>query len=414
MIRRALRAIKRSIAAPFLFLIDVTGADRMCKYLPPLLANLGRKKIRTTLTLLSIFVAFALFGLLSAIKVAFGAGIDITGVDRLVMTSKVSIIQMLPISYLQRIRATEGVDNAAFAVWFGAVYQDPKNFFPQHAVVPEDWLDLFPEYLLPAERKEAWFNNRTGAIVGRKTAERFGWKVGDRVPLQGTIWRRAGDAPWEFDIEGIYDGAQKSTDETLFLFHYAWLDETMREQWGSFGQVGWFVIRIDDPDAAPQIAERLDAQFANSSAETKTATEKAFIQGFANQTGNIAKIVAAIVSVVFFTMLLVAGNTMAQSVRERTGELAVWKTLGFTDRQVMGLVLGESFFFAALGGVPALVLVAWLTGKGIGGSFLPTIYLPTSALALGFGLVILLGLVTGAVPALQALRLNIVDALRRT
>ncbi len=429
MIRRVLSAIGRSIAAPFrillsllgrlvrplfLFLIDLSGADRLLRYLPPLLANLGRKKVRTTLTLLSVFVAFALYGLLSAIKVAFGAGIDITGVDRLVMTSKVSIIQMLPISYLQRIRATEGVENAAFAVWFGGVYQDPKNFFPQYAVDPEDWLDLYPEMVVPAEQKEAWFRTRTGAIVGRKTAERFGWKVGDKVPIQGTIWRQPDDVAWEFDLVGIFNGAEKSTDETPLIFHYEWLDETMRERWGSFGQVGWYVVRIADPEAAPQIAQRLDAQFANSSAETKTATEKAFIQSFANQTGNIGKIVAGIVSVVFFTMLLVAGNTMAQSVRERTGELAVLKTLGFSDRQVMGMVLGESFFFAAVGGGTALGLVWWLTKNGLGSAFFPTIYLPTSALALGVGLVMLLGLVTGAVPAWQALRLDIVDALRRT
>ncbi len=405
----------RLVRPVFLLFVDLTGADRLLKYFPPLLANLGRKKIRTTLTLLSIFVAFALYGLLSALKVAFGAGIDITGVDRLVMTSKVSIIQMLPLSYLQRIRATEGVENAAYAVWFGGVYQDPKNYFPQYAVDPEDWLDLYPENLLPAEQKEAWFRTRTGAIVGRTSAERFGWEVGDKVPIQGTIWRQPDDAAWEFDLVGIFDGAETSTDESPLMFHYEWLDEVMSERFGgSFGQVGWYAIRIADPEAAPQVAERLDAQFANSSAETKTATEKAFIQSFANQTGNIGRIVAGIVSVVFFTMLLVAGNTMAQSVRERTGELAVWKTLGFSDRQVMGMVLGESFFFAALGGGTALAIVWWLTKNGLGSAIFPTIYLPSKALALGIGLVLLLGLVTGAVPAFQALRLNIIDALRRT
>ena len=190
----------------------------------------------------------------------------------------------------------------------------------------------------------------TRAVVGRVTAERFDWQVGDRIPIQGTIWRQPDESAWEFDLVGIFDGAEKSTDETPLLLHYEWLDEVLSQSWGSFGQVGWYAIRIADPEAAPQLAERLDRQFANSSYETKTATEKAFIQSFANQTGNIAKIVAGIVGVVFFTMLLVAGNTMAQSVRERTGELAVWKTLGFSDRQVMGMVLGESFFFAAVGG----------------------------------------------------------------
>ena len=381
------------------------------KYLHLVWANLKRKKIRTGLTLLSIFVAFALFGLLSAIKTAFGVGIDITGIDRLLTIHKVSIIQLLPISYLNRVKAIEGVADAAFAVWFGGIYQEPKNFFAQHAVEPEDFLRLYPEMLLPEEQKQAWFANRTGAVVGRVTAERFGWKVGDRIPIQGTAWRPRDGSSWEFDIEGIYEGAEKSTDETLFLFHYDYLDQAMG---GDLGLVGWYILRIDDPQQAVQVAERIDTQFANSAAETKTSTEKAFIQDFANQTGNIQKIVTGIVSVVFFTLLLVAGNTMAQSVRERTGELAVLKTLGFTGRQVMTMVLGESLLIALLGGSAGLAVVWWATLSGdLGGTMFPTLYFPTSALLVGLVIAVLLGLVTGAVPAMQALRLNIVNALRR-
>ncbi len=341
------------------------------KYLHLVWANLKRKKIRTGLTLLSIFVAFALFGLLSAIKTAFGVGIDITGIDRLLTIHKVSIIQLLPISYLNRVKAVEGVADAAFAVWFGGIYQEPKNFFAQHAVEPEDWLRLYPEMVLPEEQKQAWYANRTGAIVGRVTAERFGWKVGDRIPIQGTAWRPRDGSSWEFDLEGIYEGAEKSTDETLFLFHYDYLDQAMG---GELGLVGWYVLRIDDPQSAVQIAERIDKQFANSSAETKTSTEKAFIQDFANQTGNIQKIVTGIVSVVFFTLLLVAGNTMAQSVRERTGELAVLKTLGFTGRQVMVMVLGESLLIALLGGGAGLLAVWGAAQTGdLGGTMVPAL-----------------------------------------
>ncbi len=383
------------------------------KYLHLVWANLRRKKIRTALTLLSIFVAFALFGILSAIKAAFGVGIDIAGIDRLLTIHKVSIIQMLPISYLNRIKATEGVADAAFAVWFGGIYQEPKNFFAQHAVEPEDFLRLYPEFVLPEDQQEAWFANRTGAVVGRKTADRFGWKIGDRIPIQGTAWRPQDGSSWEFDLEGIYEGTEKSTDETLFLFHYDYLDQAVTG--GNLGLVGWYIVRIEDPQATVGVAERIDQQFANSSAETKTSTEKAFIQSFANQTGNIQKIVSGIVSIVFFTLLLVAGNTMAQSVRERTSELAVLKTVGFSDRQVMSMVLGESLLVALLGGGTGLVVVWWLTQTtDLGGTMFPTLFMPASALISGFGFAVLLGVVTGAVPAWQALRLNIVNALRRS
>ncbi|MEM7357150.1 MAG: FtsX-like permease family protein, partial [Acidobacteriota bacterium] len=281
-----------------------------------------------------------------------------------------------------------------------------------HAVDPEAWLRLYPEFVLPEEQKQAWYANRTGAIVGRMTAERFGWEIGDRVPLQGTAWRPQDGSAWEFTIEGIYDGAEKSTDKTLFLFHYDYLDQAVAQ--GDLGIVGWYVLRIDDPQSAVQVAQRIDKQFANSSAETKTTTEKAFVQSFANQTGNIQKIVTGIVSVVFFTLLLVAGNTMAQSVRERTSELAVLKTLGFTGRQVMAMVLGESVLVALLAGGGGLFLFYVLAQSGdLGGSWLPTLFLPTSALFSGLALALGLGLATGAVPAWQALRLNIVNALRR-
>ncbi|MEM7584619.1 MAG: ABC transporter permease [Acidobacteriota bacterium] len=381
------------------------------KYLHLLWANLRRKKIRTSLTLLSIFVAFALFGVLSAIKAAFGVGVDITGIDRLLTIHKVSIIQPLPISYLNRIKATEGVSDAAFAVWFGGIYQEPKNFFAQMAVEPEDWLRLYSEFVLPEDQKQKWFSTRTGAVVGRVTAERFGWEVGDRIPIQGTAWRPQDGSSWEFDLVGIYEGAEKSTDETQFLFHYDYLDQAMG---GNLGIVGWYVLRIDDPQGSVEVAERIDQQFANSSNETKTSTEKAFVQSFANQTGNIQQIVTGIVSIVFFTLLLVAGNTMAQSVRERTGELAVLKTVGFTDRQVMAMVLGESLLVAILGGGAGLLMVWWLTQTtDLGGTMFPTLFMPVSALISGFGFAILLGFVTGAVPAWQALRLNIVNALRK-
>ncbi len=380
------------------------------RFLPLIWRNLLRKKTRTSLTLLSIFVSFVLFGLLTAIKTAFGMGVDLTGIDRLVMLNKVSIIQPLPISYKERIAATPNVVDVTYASWFGGIYQDPKNQFAQMAVEPAGYLRLYPEFIVPEEQKQAWFANRTGVLVGRALITKYGWKIGDRIPIQGTIYRTRDGSTWEFTVEGIYDGAEKGTDTTQFLFHYDYLNETM----GRFDQVGWYIIRIDDPDKAAAIAENIDLRFANSPAETKTSTEKAFVQSFANQMGNIGAIVTGIVSVVFFTLLLVAGNTMAQAVRERTGELAVLKTLGFTDGQTMGLVLAESFVLAVVGGGAGLGLIYWLTHSfNLGGTMLPALYMPAEALGWGLALVFLLGLVTGAIPAYQALRLTIVDALRR-
>lgn len=382
------------------------------RFLPLLWGNLMRKKLRTAFTLLSILVAFLLYGYLSAINVAFEMGVDVAGADRLITIDKVSIIQLLPVSYQDRILEVEGVDQVVHATWFGGIYQEASNFFPQMPVEPERYLDIYPEFLLPEDQKKAWLEDRTGAIVGRATADRFGWKVGDRIPLQPTIWRQSGgDQAWEFDLVGIYDGAEKGTDTTQFLFHYDYFDEAR-----AFGQgmVGWYVVRVKDPEQAVAVAERIDRLFQNSPSETKTATEQVFAQAFANQLGNIGMIITAVLSAVFFTILLVAGNTMAQSVREKTGELAVLKTLGFSMRQVVGFVLAESMALAILGGGTGLIL-AWalIAGGDPTGGFLPVFYFPVPDLLMGVGWMALLGLATGLVPSVQAVRLRIVDALRR-
>lgn len=382
------------------------------KYWPLVWSNLRRKKFRTLFTLLSIFVAFVLFGYLAAINMAFRLGVDVAGADRLVLIHKVSLIQPLPYSYLGRIQGIPGVVDVAHASWFGGIYQEPANFFPQMAVDPESYLRLYPEFLLPEEQKQAWFANRTGAIAGRTTAERFGWKVGDRIPIQATIWRKKdGSSAWEFELEGIYDGAEEATDTTQFLFHYDYFDEA--RQFGE-GLVGWYIIRIEDPERAVEIADRIDGTFANSPFETKTSTEKAFVQGFAKQIGDIGLIIGAILSAVFFTILLVAGNTMAQSVRERTNELAVLKTLGYSSGLVLVLVLTESFVLAGSGGGLGLA-VSWLLiqqGDPTGGA-LPAFFFPPGDILLGVGCALALGLAAGIFPAVGAMRLRIVDALRR-
>ncbi len=379
------------------------------KFLYLIWRNLMRKKVRTALNLLSVFIAFVLFGVLLAVKTGLEAGVELAGLDRMITYHKVSLIQLLPESYGRKMLAVGGVDGVGHGTWFGGVYQDPKNFFARIAIDPS-YLEMYPEIQLPEEQKEAWLRNRTGAIAGRKTAERFGWQVGDRIPIQGDIWRTPDDSAWEFVIEGIYD-ADKGYDTTNFFFHHEYLTETT----GVEGQVGWYVLRIEDPERSAAVAGDVDRMFANSPAETKTSTEKAFNQGFANQVGNVGKIVTAVLGVVFFTLLLVAGNTMALSVRERFNELGVLKTLGFTDTGVLGLVLGESYLVTLLGGGTGLALITWLTRAfDLGGSMLPTLYLPSGGVLLGMAMLVLMGFVAGAIPAFQARRLTIVDALRRT
>ncbi len=382
------------------------------KFLPLVWKNIWRRKIRTIFTLLSIFVAFLLFGLLMTIRTAFSLGVELAGVDRLVVIHKVSLIMPLPVSYQARLASTPGVEMATHASWFGGIYQDPQNFFAQMAVEPEPYMKIYKEFHLPPDQMKAWLADRQGAIVGRDLAKRFGWKVGDRVPIQATIWRPksgAGDT-WLFNISGIYDG-NPGTDLTNFFFRYDYLDENRRN---GTGLVGWYIVKIADPGQSAALAQKFDDMFANSDAETKTTTEKGFIEGFAKQIGDIGAIMMAILAAVLFTILLIVGNTMAQSVRERTSELAVLKTLGFSNAAVVTLVLVESMFIAMLGGMFGLGL-AWLFVQGGDPThgMLPAFVLPTRDIAAGVATMALMGLIAGALPAIGAMRLRITDALRR-
>jgi putative ABC transport system permease protein len=382
------------------------------KYLYLIFSSLKRKKLRTGLTVLSIMVAFVLFGYLTAIRQAFDAGVEVAGADRLIVRHKVSLIQLLPQSYESRMENIDGVDNATHSTWFGGIYQEPRNFFAQMPIVPEELFDMYPEFIISDEHKAAWQSTRSGALVGRGLAERFGWKLGDRIPINATIWtKKDGGRTWEFDLVAIYDGAEKGTDTSQFFFRYDFFDETraMGE-----GLVGWYTVRVTDPDRAAEVAAAIDAEFANSAQETKSEPEGAFIQGFANQIGNIGFIIMSIMSAVFFTILLVAGNTMAYTVRERTSELAVLKAIGFTDRGVLSLVLGESLALTFVGGAIGLGL-SWLLvsmGDPTRGSF-PVFYIPIRDIFLGLVLIAVMAFVAGIIPALQAQKLQIADALRR-
>ncbi|MES2657163.1 MAG: ABC transporter permease [Verrucomicrobiota bacterium] len=383
------------------------------KFLPLVWAGLKRKKLRTALTFLSIFVAFLLFAFLGAMKEALSGGVSMAGQDRLITRHKVSMIQTLPESYKNRIQSVNGVSAVCHQTWFGGIYQDdPKKFFATMPVEPEVFLDMFPDYVLKEAEKQAWLTTRTGAIAGRVTADKYKWKVGDRIPIKSPIWGQpAGMAQWEFDIVGIYDGAKKGADTSSVFFRYDYFEEARQK---IKGQVGWYTVRIADPDRAAQIGAEIDENFANSPYETKTEAEGAFAAGFAQQIGDIATIVMAVVGAVFFTILLVAGNTMAQSVRERTNELGVLKAMGFTNLRVLSLVMMESCLIAILGGFAGLG-AAWL--MALGGSpapeVLPIFFIPQESMILGAALAVLLGILAGALPAFQAMQLKISEALRR-
>ncbi len=377
-------------------------------------AALRRKKMRTFLTFSSVLVAFLIFGALSMIRTAFSMGVELANEDRLVVRHRVSLFQLLPQSYEADMEEIPGVVAAMHMTWFGGVYQDPSNFFMQSPVEPAEYLDMYPEVLLSDEAKTRWTETRNGAIAGRSIVERFGWEVGDRIPIRPTIWRQQGrgDDAWEFELVGVYDAAVEGYDDTQFLFRYDFFDEAR-----SFGrgQVGWYMVRVADPERAPQVAAAIDAEFRNSAAETKSESEGAFAAGFANQMGNIGLIVTSILGAVFFTILLVAGNTMAQSVRERIGEIGLLKALGFTAARVQRLVLLESVALVTTAGFGGMLL-AVLVERGLrsaAAAYLPGLYLRPEDFLLGLGLAVATGLVVGVFPARRAMRLETAFALRR-
>ena len=375
--------------------------------------NAWRKKIRTLLTILSVLVAFVLFTLLNAVGRAFDAGGAMTGAERLVVIDKVSLINFLPISHENKIAQIPGVANVTHLSWFGGFYQDPKNQFPQFPVEPEDYFDIYPELVLPDDQMQAWKANRTGAVIGRGLAEAFDLAIGDRIPIQSTIFtQKSGGRTWELDIVGIVDTTDPKGGTTFMLFRHDYFAEA-----NTFGDgfVGWFTLRLE-PGADPvEVSNAIDMEFANSPNETETSTEAAFAASFAKQFGNIALIVRLILAAVFFTLLLVTGNTMAQSVRERTAELAVLKTVGFADGTVLGIVLSESILIMLIGGLLGLA-VGWFVSQGIAAAlsaFVPGIIVSAEIVLAALAFMIAAGVLAGLFPALHARRLSIVDALAR-
>jgi putative ABC transport system permease protein len=382
------------------------------KYLPLLAASLRRKKLRTFFTIASIVIAFLLFGLAQSMRHAFEAGVNVAGADRLLTMHKVSFTQLLPASYENRIRSVDGVVEVSPQTWFGAWYQDERNQIPAFPVKPEALLRMYPEWVVPEDQKQAWLADRSGIMVGRALADLYGWKPGDSVPLHSAIWRNNdGSYVWPVTVRAIFD-VPAGGDTRNLVMHQEYFEEAR-----AFGKglVGWYLVQVRDPGLARSVSRQIDLLFANSPAETKTSSERAMAQSFVNQVGNIGKILDAIVTAVFFTMLIVTANTMAQSVRERTNEIGVLKTLGFSSGSVLGMVLAESMLVTMIGGVLGLA-AAWWTGmqfEPVFRQYLPGFSLQWDAVLRGCAWIAALGLAAGTVPALQAMRLRIVEALRR-
>ena len=381
------------------------------KYLHLIWAALFRSKTRTLLTLLSVVTAFLLFGLLDSVRAAFNAGSNVAGYDRLVVASRLSITQMLPIRLEPQIERVPGVNKAVRAAWFGGIYRDQRNFFPNMSVGP-DFFEIYPEYRIDPAQLQAFKSTRNGAVVGKALADKYGWKLGDTIPLQATIFPTGGSNDWQFKLVGIFTVAddKRQGEESALYFRWDYFNEA-----NDFvkDRAGWWMVQLSDPDRADQVAQAIDKLSENSDHETKTQTEQAFNQAFVKQFADVGLIVSAIMGAVFFTLLLLTGNTMAQAVRERIPELAVLKTIGFSNRSVLLLVLAEAVLLLLLGGLLGLALAAVvmpMVGAASGGMIqLPSV--PGATWALGVALALAIGLLVGALPALRAMRLSIVDAL---
>jgi putative ABC transport system permease protein len=380
------------------------------KYSRLIFANLFRKKIRLVLTLGSFAVALFLFAFLGVVKDAFGRGADVAGADRLVVINRTSIINTIPLSYRDKILRIPGVTYVTHNNWFGGVYQDEKNFFPQFVIDPENQRQVVPELIVPDDQWNAFLKDRQGAIAGAATAERFHWKIGDRIPIKTTLY---GGGSWEFNLVGIYHGKRRQDDETQFWFQWDYFEEKIPD--AVKGQIGWYVLRVANVDDSVRVAKTIDDEFANSPYETRTQTESAFAASWVKQFGNISFLISAIGTVVFFTLLLVTGNTMAIAVRERTSELAVLKAIGFSDIAVLFFVLAESLVIALVGGVIglglALVMIP-VMARALNG-LLPSLVLAPSILLLGLATALLVGLISGVLPGIGAMRMRVVNALRR-
>ncbi|WP_226643841.1 ABC transporter permease [Microbulbifer variabilis] len=375
--------------------------------------NMTRKPLRLFLTCFAIFIAFLIFGAVTSLKTALNSSVELSADNRLVVFNRINFTQSLPISYFQKVAAVEGVKDVTHLNWFGGYYQEQSRQIVSLAVDPESYLRVYEEIVIPEEQKQAWFNNRQGALVGEKLAQIYGWKVGDRIPISSNIFtHKDGGYTWEFVVSGIFKGDSEQYDTRQMLFHYKYFMETQ-----TFGNdwIGWMALTTDDPSLNEKVAKTIDDSFANSQSETDTSTEKSFNKAFIEQIGNIGLIIFSVVFTAFFTILIVVGNTMALAIRERTGEIAVLKTLGFSSARIFRMVLSESLLIAFIGGLSGLA-AAWLLVEGVKtflARFLPNLILDGDIALQALLFMLLLGIITGLLPAFNALRLNIVSAFNR-
>jgi putative ABC transport system permease protein len=375
--------------------------------------NLTRKKLRLFLTCFAIFIAFLIFGAVSALKGALDSGIEMSADNRLVVVHKTNFTISLPYAYVNKVKSIEGVKEVTHANWFGGYYREPANQIVTMAVDPESYFKVYDELVVEPEQKQQWLNNQTGVLVGERIAKVNGWKVGDRIPISSNIFsNKAGGHTWEFVVEGIFTAKEVQTDTGYIVFHYKYFMET--QTWGG-DYVGWLVLTTQSSELNEKVAKAIDEEFANSATETETSTEKAFNKAFLEQIGNIGLIIFGVVFMAFFTILIVVGNTMVLAVRERTSEIAVLKTLGFTSLRIFKMILTESLLLSLIGGFAGLG-AAFVIVKGMSeqlARFLPNLVLSQDIVLQAVLYMVALGFITGIIPATNALRLNIVSAFNR-
>lgn len=374
--------------------------------------NAFRHKLRTGLTILGITIAVLAFGLLRTVIGAWYAGVEASSATRLITRNAVSLVFFLPISYRDKIRQVPGVTEVGYSDWFGGVYKTEKNFFANFATDAKTAMDLYPEFVLPENQKKAFLRDRKGAVVGIKTAKRFGWKIGDTVTLKGTIF----PGNWEFTIRGIYHGARKSTDETQFFFHWKYLNETLRKTAPyRADKVGWYLVGVKSPAMASDVAVAIDKMFRNSLAETITETEKAFQLSFISMTEAIVMVIRLVSYIVIAIIMAVMANTMAMTVRERIGEYSIMKTLGFGGLYITGLIFGESLVISAIGTTLGIVLT-FPAAKAFGdylSQYFPVFLVSGSTMYMDAAAGLIIASVAAALPTRHAIRVRIADGLRR-
>lgn len=372
--------------------------------------GLFRKVLRAVLMMVSISIAFFIFAVLGAVNKAFNAGVDVAAANRLVTVNSINFTVSMPYAYYGRVQGVDGITHVTHANWFGGYYQQPANFVQTFAVEPETYLDVYPELILPPEQREAWINTRTCLIVGQALATQYGWSLGDRIPLNSNIWQQAdGSSDWDFDICGIFTAEDSSVPTNYAMFHYEYFNESL-----AFARdtIGWMILTTEDVSLNDQVADEIDAMFANSPAETETTTEAAFSQAFIEQLGNINLILTSVIGAAFATILMIVGTTLVLAINERTKEIAVLKTLGFQSGRIFRMILTESFLLSLIGGAIGLGLATALVMAAAEGfqAFLPGFRMPLSVVWQAFALMVAFALVTGFFPAFNAMRIRIVEA----